>query len=85
MRDEAHRFALTAHRARRTRTGLQSLLDGIPGIGPRRKRALLQRFGSPARLREASLEELREAGLPRAVAERLHQALREVAPPSSRA
>ncbi len=85
VRDEAHRFALTAHRARRTRRGLQSLLDEIPGIGPRRKRALLRRFGSLKQLREASVEELREAGLPRAVAERLHQALREVAPPSSRA
>ena len=85
VRDEAHRFALSAHRARRTRVGLQSLLDGIPGLGPRRKRMLMERFGSLRRLREASVEELREAGLPRPVAERLHQALREVAPPPPKA
>lgn len=85
VRDEAHRFALAGHRARRTRRGLQSLLDEIPGIGPRRKRRLMHRFGSLKRLREASLEELRQAGLPRSVAERLYRALRGVAAPPPKA
>ncbi len=58
VRDEAHRFAITHHRARRARSGLASELDAIPGIGPARRRALLRTFGSLERIRAASLEEL---------------------------
>jgi excinuclease ABC subunit C len=58
VRDEAHRFAITSHRKQRTRTGLASQLDSIPGIGPARRKALLGRFGSVQQIREASLEEL---------------------------
>jgi len=58
IRDEAHRFAITAHRKRRTRLGLASRLDSIPGIGPARRKALLQHFGSVDKIREATLEEL---------------------------
>lgn len=58
IRDEAHRFAITAHRNRRTREGLASRLDAVPGIGPVRRRALLTRFGSIEAIQEASLEEL---------------------------
>jgi excinuclease ABC subunit C len=58
VRDEAHRFALTHHRALRAKVGLASQLDSIPGIGPARRRALLKRFGSLDDIREASVEEL---------------------------
>jgi excinuclease ABC subunit C len=58
IRDEAHRFAITAHRNRRTRAGLSSLLDTIPGIGPVRRKALITHFGSLEKIRQASLEEL---------------------------
>jgi excinuclease ABC subunit C len=58
IRDEAHRFAITAHRSRRSKTGLASQLDEIPGIGPARRRALLKTFGSVAALREASLDQI---------------------------
>jgi excinuclease ABC subunit C len=58
VRDEAHRFANTYHRKLRTRARLASPLDAIPGIGPRRRRALLRRFGSLRRVGEASAEEL---------------------------
>ncbi len=58
IRDEAHRFAITAHRKRRSQIGLASRLDAIPGIGPNRRKALLTRFGSIDAILEASLEEL---------------------------
>jgi excinuclease ABC subunit C len=58
VRDEAHRFALSRHRVRRGKIGLASQLDAIPGIGPSRRRALLQRFGSLDGIREASVEEI---------------------------
>jgi len=57
-RDEAHRVALGYHRTVRTHHGLGSVLDGIPGLGPKRKKALLERFGSVKRIALASLEEL---------------------------
>jgi len=58
VRDEAHRFAITAHRNRRAKTGLASRLDAVPGIGPARRKALLNRFGSIEAIQEASAEEL---------------------------
>ncbi len=58
IRDEAHRFAVTFHRLRRAKRDLRSDLDGIAGIGPRRRRQLLQRFGSLAGVRRATREEL---------------------------
>jgi excinuclease ABC subunit C len=58
VRDEAHRFAITSHRKRRTRTGLASRLDAIPGIGPARRKALLTKFGSIDDIRAAEVEEL---------------------------
>lgn len=60
IRDEAHRFAITAHRARRDKQGVASKLDSIPGIGPNRRRALLTHFGSIEDIRNASLEELQQ-------------------------
>jgi len=80
VRDESHRFALAYHRHLRGRHSLQSTLDEIPGIGPRRKQVLLKRFGSLRRLREASLEELqRVGGLPIHVAEVAHRMLQAMA------
>ena len=61
VRDEAHRFAITAHRARRDKQGVASKLDSIPGIGPSRRRALLTHFGSIEDIRNASLEDLQKA------------------------
>lgn len=58
VRDEAHRFAITSHRKRRTKTGLASRLDAIPGIGPARRKALLTRFGSIDDIKAAGVEEL---------------------------
>jgi excinuclease ABC subunit C len=65
VRDEAHRFAITHHRARRDKQMTESVLDGLPGVGPRRKRALLQHFGSPEAVLDASREQLEAVpGLP---------------------
>jgi excinuclease ABC subunit C len=58
LRDEAHRFAVTYHRVSRAKRDLRSELDAVPGIGPRRRRALLTRFGSLAGVRRATREEL---------------------------
>jgi excinuclease ABC subunit C len=60
IRDEAHRFAVTFHRKARSMRDLRSELDGIPGIGPRRRRALLTTFGSLAGVRRATREELEQ-------------------------
>jgi len=74
IRDEAHRFAITYHRNLRGKASLASILDGIPGLGPKRKALLLRRFGSVRGLREASSEELASVpGIPRQLA----QAVRE--------
>ncbi|MFN2587157.1 MAG: excinuclease ABC subunit UvrC [Actinomycetota bacterium] len=76
IRDEAHRFALTYHRLRRTKKMTRSALDGIPGLGEVRRKKLLKHFGSLKRVREASLEELRAVpGLPATVAEAVFETL----------
>ncbi|HEX2883254.1 MAG TPA: excinuclease ABC subunit UvrC, partial [Candidatus Limnocylindria bacterium] len=72
IRDEAHRFAITYHRDVRGKRALRSELDEIAGIGPGRKKALLKRFGSVRRIREASVEEVAATpGISRDLAERL--------------
>jgi len=76
VRDEAHRFAITHHRARRDRQMTESVLDGLPGVGPARKRALLQRFGSPESVLGASREDLEAVpGLPSKTARDLYRYL----------
>jgi excinuclease ABC subunit C len=76
IRDEAHRFAITYHRTVRGKRALASVFDEVPGIGPARKKALLKRFGSVRRIREASLDEVAATpGVGREVAERLKQHL----------
>lgn len=76
VRDEAHRFAITHHRKRRSQRAIRSVLDDIEGVGPQLKRALVMHFGSVARMREASLDDLLAVkGVGRAIAERIQQAL----------
>ena len=76
VRDEAHRFAITHHRTRRDRAMTSSLLDDLPGVGPSRKRALLNHFGSPEAIVAASREELEAApGLPGKTARELYATL----------
>jgi excinuclease ABC subunit C len=58
IRDEAHRFAITHHRSRRSRSMVESLLDDVPGLGEVRRRSLLKRFGSLKRLRAATVQEI---------------------------
>jgi len=73
MRDEVHRFAIGAHRAKRSRAITASPLDEIPGIGPARKRALLLHFGTAGKVRAASLEDLqRSPGVSSAVAQTVY-------------
>ena len=76
VRDEAHRFAITFHRSRRDRSMTASVLDGVRGVGPARKRALLRHFGSPDRLLAASRDELEAVpGVPGKLAREIHRQL----------
>jgi excinuclease ABC subunit C len=76
VRDEAHRFAIDFHRQRREKAMTHSLLDELPGVGPVRKRALLEHFGSPERLVDASREELEAVpGIPGKLARDIHRQL----------
>ncbi|MDW8125679.1 MAG: excinuclease ABC subunit UvrC [Geminicoccaceae bacterium] len=73
LRDEAHRFAVATHRGRRAKAARRSLLDAIPGVGARRKRALLQHFGSVRAIAQAGLADLeRVPGINRAVARAIY-------------
>jgi excinuclease ABC subunit C len=76
IRDEAHRFAITYHRNVRQKAGISSALDAVPGIGPKRKQALLRKFGSVARIREASPDDIAATpGFTRALAEKVREYL----------
>ncbi|MDK2895733.1 MAG: excinuclease subunit [Moorella sp. (in: firmicutes)] len=76
LRDEVHRFAITYHRQKREKGAYRSVLDDIPGVGPKRKKALLRHFGSVARISQATLEELLAVeGMNRAVAARILEGL----------
>jgi excinuclease ABC subunit C len=74
IRDEAHRFGITAHRKKRTKLGLASQLDAVQGIGPARRRALLKHFGSIDAIRAASIEQLK-AVVPEKAAESIKSQL----------
>jgi excinuclease ABC subunit C len=74
IRDEAHRFAITYHRQVRSGKTFKSLLDEIPGIGPKRKKALLRHYGSARAISQASVEELAGLdGMTRDAAERVKE------------
>jgi excinuclease ABC subunit C len=74
LRDEAHRFAIGAHRAKRTKAMVASPLDDVPGIGPARKKALLLHFGTARAVKGASLEDLeRTPGINKAMARAIHE------------
>ena len=93
IQDEVHRFAITFHRQLRSKNSFSSQLDGIEGLGPKRKQLLMKHFKSLTKIKEATVDEIVTVGIPRAVAEavqaKLHQGkqeeaspLREVAEPS---
>jgi excinuclease ABC subunit C len=72
LRDEAHRFAVSYNRKLRSKAGLRSSLDSIPGIGPKRRKALLSHFGSVDKIRQAPVEELAQVpGMNMAAAEQV--------------
>jgi len=76
IRDEAHRFVIAYHRSRRGAAAIRSLLDTIPGVGPKRKRALLNHYGSIKAIRAASLDELSQApGMNKKIAEMIQNRL----------
>jgi excinuclease ABC subunit C len=76
IRDEAHRFALTYHQKLRKQKGMRSMLDEVPGIGPRRKAALLKRFGNVQSIRDATIDDMAAVpGMTRAAAQRLKELL----------
>jgi excinuclease ABC subunit C len=76
VRDEAHRFAITSHRKLRTKQGLASRLDAVPGIGPARRKALLEHFGSIDGIQKATMEELMAVpGIPPGLAQALKEYL----------
>jgi excinuclease ABC subunit C len=76
VRDEAHRFALRRHRGRRSRGAVESIFDSLPGVGPTRKRLLLEHFGTPERFVSAGRSELEAVpGLPAKVAASIYESL----------
>ncbi len=76
VRDEAHRFAITYHRDVRKKSGLRSALDDVPGVGPKRKKALLRKFGSVRAIKDATVEEIAATpGFTRTVAEKVLEGL----------
>ncbi|WP_426950598.1 excinuclease ABC subunit C [Bacillus mycoides] len=72
IQDEVHRFAITFHRQLHGKSVIQSALDDIPGIGDKRKKVLLKHFGSLKKMKEASIAEFVEAGMPKNVAEMIY-------------
>ncbi|MBS4173750.1 excinuclease ABC subunit UvrC [Bacillus sp. FJAT-49736] len=75
IQDEVHRFAITFHRQLRGKSAFQSSLDNIQGIGEKRKKQLLKHFGSIKKMKEATIEEFIEIGIPRNIAENLKEGL----------
>jgi excinuclease ABC subunit C len=78
IRDEAHRFAITAHRNRRSRSRQRSTLEDIPGIGPKRRQQLLKHFGGLQELSRAGVEDIaRVDGVSLKLAEQIYQTFHE--------
>lgn len=76
IQDEVHRFAISFHRQLRGKNAFQSILDDVPGIGEKRKKQLLKHFGSVKKMKEASIQDFQEAGIPKQTAELLMEALK---------
>ena len=85
IQDEVHRFAITFHRQLRSKNSFSSQLDGIEGLGPKRKQLLMKHFKSLTKIKEATVDEIVTVGIPRAVAEavqiKLHQGKQAEASP----
>ncbi|TYR82218.1 excinuclease ABC subunit UvrC [Priestia megaterium] len=77
IQDEVHRFAITFHRQVRSKSAFQSVLDDIPGVGEKRKKALLKHFGSVKKLKQATIEEIQQTGVPRNVAQQIFEVLKK--------
>lgn len=77
IQDEVHRFAITFHRQLRGKNAVHSQLDDIPGVGEKRRKQLLRHFGSLKKIKEATAEEIMEAGMPKGVAEGVVRKLQE--------
>ncbi|MDD9784883.1 excinuclease ABC subunit UvrC [Priestia megaterium] len=77
IQDEVHRFAITFHRQVRSKSAFQSVLDDIPGVGEKRKKALLKYFGSVKKLKEATVEDIRNSGVPQNIAEKIYETLQK--------
>ncbi|AEN87407.1 excinuclease ABC subunit UvrC [Priestia aryabhattai] len=77
IQDEVHRFAITFHRQVRSKSAFQSVLDDIPGVGEKRKKALLKHFGSVKKLKEATVEDIRNSGVPQNIAEKIYETLQK--------
>ncbi|MEC0922886.1 excinuclease ABC subunit UvrC [Bacillus safensis] len=77
IQDEVHRFAISFHRQLRGKNAFQSILDDVPGIGEKRKKQLLKHFGSVKKMKEASIQDFQEAGIPKQTAELLMDALKK--------
>ncbi|GLF90053.1 UvrABC system protein C [Bacillus safensis] len=77
IQDEVHRFAISFHRQLRGKNAFQSMLDDVPGIGEKRKKQLLKHFGSVKKMKEASIQDFQEAGIPKQTAELLMEALKK--------
>ena len=75
IQDEVHRFAITFHRQLRSKNSFSSQLDGIEGLGPKRKQNLMKHFKSLTKIKEASVDQIVEVGVPRAVAEAVREKL----------
>ena len=75
IQDEVHRFAITFHRQLRSKNSFSSQLDGIDGLGPKRKQNLMKHFKSLTKIKEASVDEIVEVGVPIAVAEAVQRKL----------
>ena len=78
IQDEVHRFAITFHRQLRSKNSFSSQLDGIEGLGPKRKQNLMKHFKSLTKIKEASVDQIVEVGVPRAVAEAVREKLNPV-------
>ena len=78
IQDEVHRFAITFHRQLRSKNSFSSQLDGIEGLGPKRKQNLMKYFKSLTKIKEASVDQIVEVGVPRAVAEAVREKLNPV-------